>query len=400
MKRILLTAAGILALIQVQSQTTIDSTAYKSRKLKIEEINLVSSYYKQDGENAAVTGGIGSQRLTDIANIFDIKLTKYDKKLRKNSFGFEVGVDSYTSASSDRVDLKANSSASSGDLRVYPTISWSRENEEKGTTIGAAVSSSSEYDYFSIGANVSFAKKSKDKNGEFTARFQTYIDQVTLIQPIELRNPIQIGDDDDDYNYGSAGRNNFAGSLSYSQIVNKRLQVMLLTDVVQQTGYLSLPFHRVYFKDGTVHQEKLPDTRFKLPIAFRASYFMGDNIILKGYYRFYTDDWGLKAHTANLEVPIKITPFLSLSPFYRYYTQTAIKYFAPYQTHTAQQNFYTSNYDLSKFNSQFFGAGIRFAPPTNVFGIKHFSAIELRYGHYSKNINMNANIVSMHLKFK
>jgi hypothetical protein len=108
----------------------------------------------------------------------------------------------------------------------------------------------------------------------------------------------------------------------------------------------------------------------------------------------------LKAHTANLEVPIKITPFLSLSPFYRYYTQTAIKYFAPYKTHTAQQSFYTSNYDLSKFNSQFFGAGIRFAPPKNVFGIKHFSAIELRYGHYSKNINMNANIVSMHLKFK
>lgn len=400
MKRILLTAAGILALIQVQSQTTIDSTAYKSRKLKIEEVNLVSSYYKQDGENAAVTGGIGSQRLTDIANVFDIKLTKYDKKLRKNSYGFEVGVDSYTSASSDRVDLKANSSASSGDIRIYPTISWSRENEEKGTTIGAAVSSSSEYDYFSLGANISFAKKSKDKNGEFTARLQTYIDQVKLIQPIELRNPITIGGEDDDYSYGSAGRNTFAGSLSYSQIVNKRLQVMLLADVVQQTGYLSLPFHRVYFKDGTVHQENLPDTRFKLPIAFRASYFMGDNIILKGYYRFYSDDWGLQAHTANIEVPIKITPFLSLSPFYRFYTQTAIKYFAPYQTHTAQQNFYTSNYDLSKFNSQFFGAGIRFAPPTNVFGIKHFSAIELRYGHYSKNINMNANIVSMHLKFK
>lgn len=400
MKRILLTAAGILALIQVQSQTTIDSTAYKSRKLKIEEINLVSSYYKQDGENAAVTGGIGSQRLTDIANVFDIKLTKYDKKLRKNSFGFEVGVDSYTSASSDRVDLKANSSASSGDIRIYPTISWSRENEEKGTSIGAAVSSSSEYDYLSVGANISFAKKSKDKNGEFTARFQTYIDQVKLIQPIELRNPIPIGGEDDDYSYGSAGRNTFAGSLSYSQIVNKRLQVMLLADVVQQTGYLSLPFHRVYFNDGTVHQENLPNTRFKLPIAFRASYFMGDNIILKGYYRFYTDDWGLQAHTANIEVPIKITPFLSLSPFYRFYTQTAIKYFAPYQTHTAQQNFYTSNYDLSKFNSQFFGAGIRFSPPTNVFGIKHFSAIELRYGHYSKNINMNANIVSMHLKFK
>ena len=43
----------------------------KSRKLKIEEINLVSSYYTQNGSNAAVTGGIGSEKLTDIANVFD-----------------------------------------------------------------------------------------------------------------------------------------------------------------------------------------------------------------------------------------------------------------------------------------------------------------------------------------
>lgn len=397
MKRILFTAAGIFALLQAYAQPAPYSTGFKSRKLKLEEINLVSSYYKQDGNNAAVTGGIGSQKLTDIANVFDVKLTRYDKKLRKHIYGAEVGIDHYTSASSDKVDLKANSSASHADTRLYPSLSWSMENENKGTSVGIGLSSSTEYDYQSYGANLNFSAKTKNKNGEFTAKLQAYLDQVSLIAPIELRTSNPAGRDN---NNGSAARNSFAGSLSYSQIINKQFQIMFLAEAVQQQGYLSLPFHRVYFNDGSVHQENLPGSRLKIPLGFRANYFAGDKVIIKTFYRFYTDDWGLKSHTANIEMPVKITPFISVSPFYRWYNQTAIKYFDAYQKHTAQDQFYTSNYDLSKFSSNFFGAGIRFAPPKGVLGIQRFSMIEFRYGHYSKNIQMNADVLSMNLKFK
>jgi hypothetical protein len=396
MKKILFTAAAIFVLLQAKAQIAEDNTGFKSRKLQLEEINLVSSYYTQDGNNAAVTGGIGSEKLTDIANIIDVKLTKYDKKYRKHTFGAEVGIDHYTSASSDKIDLKANSSASSADTRIYPTINWSIENEKKGTTFGAALSSSTEFDYQSFGGNINFAKKTNNRNGEFTAKFQTYLDQVTLITPIELRaNPTGRGN-----NYGTAARNTFAGSLSYSQIINKEFQIMFLADIVQQQGYLSLPFHRVHFSDGTVRQENLPSSRFKIPLGFRANYFLGDKFIVKTYYRFYTDDWGLTSHTANLEVPVKITPFLSISPFYRFYNQTAVKYFGAYGKHTSQDQYYTSNYDLSKFNSNFYGAGIRIAPPKGVLGIQHFNMLEIRYGHYTKNIGMNSDIVSLNLKFK
>lgn len=239
-------------------------------------------------------------------------------------------------------------------------------------------------------------KKPKNKSGEFSAGFQAYIDNLKLIAPIEFRaNP-----NEKNPHYATTGRNTFSGSFSYSQIINKSLQLMLLADVVQQQGYLSLPFHRVYFTDGSIHQENLPGSRFKIPLGFRANYFAGDKFIVKAYYRFYADDWGLNSHTANIEVPVKITPFLSVSPFYRYYNQSAIKYFAPYGMHTAQDQYYTSNYDMSKFNSNFFGGGIRIAPPTGVFGIQRLSVLELRYGHYTKNIGMNANIISMNLKFK
>lgn len=394
MKRIFLTVLGIAALLKSFSQQVPDTSTLKSRKLKIEEMNLVSSYYGQSGDHAAVTGGTGTQKLTDIANVIDVKLTRYDRKLRKHTYDVEVGIDHYTSASSDRVDLKANSSASYADTRIYPALTWSMENETKGNTISAGVSSSAEYDYLSFGANIGITKKTKDKNGEFSGRLQTFVDQVHMIAPEELRGTGTAID------HGNSNRTTIVGSLSWSQVINKNLQVMLLTDIVHQQGFLSLPFYRVYFQDGSVHQEKLPDRRLKIPIGFRANYFLGDRFIIRTYYRYYKDDWGISSHTADLEIPVKITPFFSISPFYRYYNQTAVDYFAPYRVHTEQDQFYTSNYDLSKFSSNFFGAGIRLSPPKGVLGIQRLNMLELRYGHYTKNIAMNANIVSVNLKFK
>ena len=396
MKRIFITGFALLGIMQMQAQTETDSTGYKSRKLKIDEINLVSSYYKQDGNNSAVTGGIGSEKLADISNAIDVKLIRYDKKSRKYTIGAEVGIDYYSSASSDQIDLKANSSASSADIRFYPSLNYSIENEEKGTTIGAGLSSSTEFDYQSFGGNLSFSKKINNKSGEFTLKANAFLDQVKLVLPVELRPSGSTKGD----NYATSPRNTFAFSAGYSQIINDHFQVMFLADVIKQQGYLSLPFHRVYFDDGSVHQENLPGNRLKIPLAFRASYFLADNIILKGYYRFYTDDWGLKSQTVNLEIPIKFNEAFSLSPFYRYYSQSAIKYFDAYKMHKVSDEYYTSNYDVSKFNSNFMGMGMKYTPPNGVFGIKNFHTLEARYGHYSKNIGMNSDIISLNIKYK
>jgi hypothetical protein len=396
MKRLFFSAAALFALSQSFAQTNKADTGFASRKLKLEEINFVSSYYHQDGDHSAVTGGIGTEKLTDISNSIDVKLIRYDNKMRKHSFLLDLGIDHYTSASSDMIDLKANSSASHADTRIYPSLTWSMENEKKGNTVTAGLSMSSEFDYMSYGANLMFSKKTKNKMGELSAKLQVYLDQVSLVAPIELRTDPNRHHDE----YPTTGRNTFAGSLSYSQIINSRLQVMFMADVVQQQGYLSLPFHRVYFADGSVHQEQLPDNRLKLPVGFRASYFISDRFILRTYYRYYTDSWGLHANTVNVEVPVKISPFVSVSPFYRYYSQSGTKYFAAYGVHTAADPYYTSNYDLSNFNSQFIGAGIHLTPANGVLGIKPLTMLELRYGHYLKTTGMNANIVSLNLKFK
>ena len=400
MKRLFLSTialyVGVLAAFS-QGNTGSDSS-YKPRKLTFEEANFVSSYYSQNGNHSAVTGGIGTEKLTDISTAFDLKLMKYDARGRKHHFTGELGIDHYTSASSDKIDPHTISSASHADTRIYPSLQWSMENEAKGNTIGAGISFSNEFDYTSVGLNVNISRKTKDKNGEFSGKLQAYFDQLKLVYPIELRNGgISRGEDDD---YATSGRNTFDGSVSWSQIINTKFQVMIEAEAVYQNGYLGLPFHRVYFNDNSVHVENLPSTRFKIPLGLRASYFLGDKFILRGWYRNYHDNWGINSNAVLLETVFKATPFFSITPYYRFYQQTAADYFAPYQVHTAADEFYTSNFDLSKFNSQFYGIGFRIAPPTGVFHIQHLNSLELRYGHYQKTTDMNANIISMNLGFR
>lgn len=382
---------GILSAFSQNSQ--VADSSYKNRKLKFEEANIVSSYYRQDGNNATVTGGIGSQKLTDISGSVDLKLIKYDKKDRKHAFTAEIGIDHYTSASSDNIDPSTISSASRNDRRFYPSVGWTMENESKGSTIGAGLYYSTEYDYQSVGGNISFSRKTKDRNGEFSAKLQTYIDRISLVYPIELRTGSNIKD-------GNLARNTFSGTFSWSQVINRSLQLMLEAEIVYQKGYLSLPFHRVYFEDNSVHIERLPFYRLKIPIGVRANYFLGDRIIFRAWYRYYNDDWNIRSNTMQLETAVKINPFMSVTPFYRFYQQTAADHFAAYKVHTAGDKYYSSNYDLSKFNSNFYGAGFRMAPPGGVFNIQHLNTIEIRYGHYQKNIDMNANIISLYIKFK
>ncbi len=388
-----------------------DTSAYKEEMLKLEEVNFVSGYYSQNGDHSAVTGGIGTEKLTDIANTFDLKLSKYNKKGNKHSVLFEMGVDTYTSASSGKIrqDSSGNnghnalSHPSNHDTRIYPSLSYLTENVNNGITLGGGVSYSHEYDYQSRGLNLTFIKSAKDNNREFGVKLFTYFDLWTAIYPYELR-------PESDYSNAShkgggiaatvLPRNSYQASFSLSQVINPRLQVVLLFDPAYMKGQLTTLYQRVYFQDLSDHVEKLPDTRLKLPVAIRMSYFLDDRFVIRAYYRFYHDDWGNNAHTANIEVPVKVTPFFSLSPFYRYSVQTGIKYFAPMYGHTASDTYYTSDYDLSPFHSQFIGMGIRIAPPKGVFGSKAWSSLELRYGHYIRSTDLVADQLTLALKFK
>ncbi|HMH35045.1 MAG TPA: DUF3570 domain-containing protein [Puia sp.] len=432
MKKICLTVVGMyITLIHAFSQvSTKDSSAYKSKKLTLDEVNLVSSYYNQTADKSAVMGGRpdskGIGNVTDLANGLDIKFTGWDGKNRKNTLTAGIGMDYHTAASQAYVD--SNGHARNDGNRIYPTLDWSIANERKGTEFGLGAYYSAEHNYYhSIGLNTSFSKKTKN-NGEFSVKLSGYFDRINMIKPSEFVPVDSVKNSSSadsivyitsasgrtvalSYNSGqligkgqesatpTKSRNTLTASFSFSKTINERLQGSIATDLTYQNGYLGLPFHRVYFNNGKDTIENLPSQRFKFPIGLRLNYFLGDRVIVRAYYRFYIDNWGLVSHTANIEVPVKITPFFSLSPFYRYYVQSAVNYFAPFESHSPQDQYYTSNYALAAFKSHFFGMGLRIAPPNGVL-LKSLSAVEIRYGHYTQTTDLASDIISLNLKFK
>lgn len=139
-----------------------DSTStFKKRVLEGTEIDFLGSYYSQDGNNAAVTGGLGTEKLTDAAPTVVVSIPINDDDV----LTIDAGISAYTSASSSNIDpfdtnyadpFTASSGASSSDTWANVTGSYSHSNDDRNRIVSGKVSFSNEYDYTSIGFGGSY----------------------------------------------------------------------------------------------------------------------------------------------------------------------------------------------------------------------------------------------------
>ncbi len=411
------------------------SPEYQKRVLESTEVDFLSSYYSQEGQNAAVSGGIGNEELTDATGTFIVSIPLNEDDV----ITIDAGVSAYTSASSSNINpfdggaaadpYVASSGASSSDLWGNFTGSYSHSSKDRNALWSAKLSVATEYDYFSIGAGGSYTRLFNEKNTEVSLTANVYFDTWNAIYPFELR-PFEDGgrgindpfftaypiSGNTNYapnfsEFGSKNRNSYSLGLGISQILSKNAQGSLLVDLVQQDGLLSTPFQRVYFEDVADSfiegfqladdVERLPDRRFKVALGGRLNYFVSPTITLRSYYRYYWDDWGIGSHTASLEVPVKLSDAFTLYPSYRYYTQTAADYFAPYEAHVSTDPFYTSDYDLSRYQANQYGIGLSY---TDIFtrlklwkfGLK---SIDLKGNYYERDSGLSAYIITTGFKF-
>ncbi|WP_420538557.1 DUF3570 domain-containing protein [Maribacter polysiphoniae] len=398
---------------------------YQKRVLETAEIDLLFSYYNQDGENAAVTGGEGTEELTDATSSIVVKMPLNPDDV----LTVDVGISAYSSASSSNIDpfdkssrtaspFSASSGASQSDALVHFNPTYEHSSDDRNSVYSAQAYISSEYDYFSLGFGGGYTRLFNERNTQFGASFQVFLDSWNPQYPVELRdgffdsrisgsgtyNPSFVAFDDET-------RNSYSLSLSISQILGKRLQGSIFLDLVSQKGLLSTPHQRVYFSDFNDFfiedfqladgVEQLPDSRFKIPIGARLNYYLNDLIVLRSYYRYYSDDWGISAHTASLEVPVKLSDKFTLYPNYRYYDQTAADYFYGKEAATSSLDFYTSDYDLSAFSSHQYGMGVRYkdifaGTKVFTFGLK---TIDLRFNKYDRSDGLSSYIFSLGTTF-
>src|SRR5438105_46380 len=97
---------GMLALMMRAKAQEQDST-YQKKQLSETDVQLVFSYYDQDGNNSAVTGGVGTEKLTVYAPGVNIKHTFNTY----NTISLNTGVDVISSASTDNIDFIVSSAS-------------------------------------------------------------------------------------------------------------------------------------------------------------------------------------------------------------------------------------------------------------------------------------------------
>lgn len=376
-----------------------------SSKIQLEDItiSLMTSYYEQDGNHSPVTGGIGTEKLNNIAPSIIINVPLDTVK----SLSIDGGVDFYSSASSDNINNPYNdpnhvSGASAKDARSYINLGYKKKNNQNHSYKSGSFGFSSEYDVTSVSIGGSLSKSSKNENKSLSFKANYYLDIWKLIYPIELRNGTE--------SYLSTNKRHSLNLSTTGTInVNKKLALSLSTDFVLQLGLLSTPFHRVYFNgSSSAVVEQLPILRLKLPIGLRANYYINDFMRFRLFYRFYTDTWGVKGNTFNITMPIKIGQSIRVSPFYRYHNQTAANYFGAYQSHDVGSEFYTSDFDLSNLTTHKYGLGLSYDP---LFGISRFKgvirkkkitmlkSIGFRYAYYHRSDGLKANVFTLGLNF-
>jgi hypothetical protein len=472
-KRKIIGISFLLIPFWVGAQSTTDTIpVFKKRVLETTEIDFLTSYYAQDGKNASVTGGIGTEELTNFATSIHVSIPLN----LDDVFVISGIVSAYTSASSSNLNpfpydddndftgapgsltgtpWLAASGASRQDTWTNVNVGYNHSSDDRNLVYSGNLSFATEYDYTSIGGGVGLMRLFNDKNTQISLNASVFLDTWHPQYPIELKTYIssngnmnagifngtriynQEGNQINKYGpdawrplnnqlIDTDSRNSYALSIGFSQILSKTTQFSVFSDITYQSGWLANPMQRVYFADienffignpasipiytdpqnTDVFQladdiERLPNTRIKIPIGMMLNHYINEFLVLRTYYRYYFDDWGISSHTLNAELAIKIAQKFTIYPNYRYYSQTAADYFGAFDVLLSTSDYYTSDYDLSKFYANQFGLGLKY---TDIFASAHLwklrlKSLSLDYNVYERNTGLKAQIVSLGAHF-
>jgi hypothetical protein len=386
--------ASYLAFCLLTLKAQNKDTAFKKEKINKLDIEVMYGHYLQNGDNSAVTGGIGTEELMVYSPNIKIRKTWHNQR----SLAFNGGSDIITSASTDQIDF-VRSSASYMDARTYANLTYASPVKGKNLAWSMGTGFSVESDYSSIPVNLGLIWKDKHKLKTFSADLQVFFDDlrwgrlnanyhrpVTLIYPQELRGI--------DW-YKVKTRQSYNLKLAWTQVINRRNIIGVFPAVSLQQGLLATPFHRVYFIDMLDPKvENLPAQRLKASLGLKLNSFIGGRSILKNLVDAYTDDFGIMGLALENETSIKLNAIWTITPFARVYFQKGSRYFAAYKAHSKDEIYYTSDYDLSGFTTYKAGLGLRFAPFKQLGKNNVFNEWALRYAYLYRTNGLYAHMVT------
>lgn len=384
---------GLFSLSGVYGFTQPAAKPFTPAKISKSAIQVVYAQYLQNGNHSAITGGTGTEKLQVYAPEFILR--KQIDSL--HAYTLDGGVDVISSASMDNIDFEI-SSASRVSKRAYISAGYEfKPRRDTRINFGASGHFSIESAYLSLGTSLYGTYTSRDLSTVISSNLEVYFDDLLwgrlngerplqLVYPSELRYKKWLD---------GHSRRSWNLDLGFEKTINARMILGIFPGIAWQHGILSTPYHRVYFTDSDKAVEFLPANRFKFPLGIQLNSFIGDRYILRTYYRFYADNFGITSHTAEIALGIRTGNNFTVTPGARLYTQTGSSWFKAYAQHAKSELYYTSDYDLSAFTALEGSLEARWLINPRDLHTLMMKDISARYTFYKRSDGLSAHSLSL-----
>jgi len=138
--------------------------------------------------------------------------------------------------------------------------------------------------------------------------------------------------------------------------------------------------------------EQYPHTRTGNAAAGHLKYYLPWRAALDGSYRYYSDTWGIVAHTLQLGIAQPVFHSWLLEAHARMYRQNRADFYSDLFLNANAQNFLARDKELATFRSLTLGFGAAWEYHPQHFGWLQKASLNLRWDHMRINYDDYRNV--------
>ncbi len=378
-----------LALFCGDAQSGADDSP--SKDWRVEEARFRFNYFDQKGfgyQSQAGPGPAGSERLYVYEPMFYVRVRQNSKVQHTVTLPIDV----ITSASTDAIDARTSASRynEAGTIQINTHVQATDDD-----TLKFIYGGHGEEWFASVFGGVGYTRDLAQDNATISAGIDGSFD---FFKPYGPR-PGGVSPPGNTHDFRGA----LNGNVEVSQILSPTTLVKAGYGITWQKGALLTPWNSVPFLcDPDVTQclsriqERFPRTRLRQTVSgLLAQHIPKTHSTVRLSYRFYADDYDVRAHTILGEFYQYLTERAYVSVHYRAHHQTAVYFWTTNVGLPAlvANRPRTSDSDLARFWAHEWGAKLllHITPPGRI----NQHSIDAYFNRYTRSNNLRVNVMSI-----
>ena len=183
-------------------------------------------------------------------------------------------------------------------------------------------------------------------------------------------------------------RNTMHMNFVATQIVSRSMIARVGYEINLVDGLQHSPYRNVWVGGSNV-AERHPDDRTRQDLFLKLHQYLPNRSALKADYKYYSDDWGIRSHTAGVRLHQYVTDRVNVRYRYRYYSQGAADFYRDeYLAPGGIDGYQTGDYRMGKFDAHLFGTQLDWSLATFFPASSFWSGVRLSF-NYERYFNSN-----------